>query len=126
LYFLECHVPTEAASGSIGRGRTTSRRLGGIALPLRALLAVDTLASCTCRRVVVVIASRLHDFQGERIGKIARNLDELGGNDRANNQTEEYDEDDKVQNGVADNTTLAKLCLLERINRRTDLTTEPC
>ena len=94
-------------------------------MPLRAL-SVDASASCTCGRVVVVVTSRLQNLHGERVGKTGWDIDELGSNDGANDQGQEHDEDDKVQDGVANNTALAKLCLLERVDGRANLTTEPC
>ena len=92
-------------------------------MPLRALLAVDTSASCTCRRVVVVVTSGLQNLHGNRVGKTGGDRNELGRNNGTNDQAEEHDENDKVQNGVADNTALAKLGLLERVDGRANLTT---
>jgi hypothetical protein len=65
----------------------------------------------------------LHDLQGERSAKACWDRDELGANNRTNDQREEHDKDDKVQNGIADNAALAKLGLLERVDGRADLTT---
>lgn len=122
--FLVCHVPTESAGSSIGGGgsTTTSRRVGVAAVPYRACTA-DTPASRTCRRVVIVVASGLHNLHGKRISKAGWDRDELGANNRTNDQCEEHDKDDKVQNGIADNAALAKLGLLERVDWRANLTT---
>lgn len=124
IVLLVCHVSAEAASSCVsGSSFTSSCRVGIVALPLRAWLVVDTSASCTCRRIVVVVTSGLQDLHGERVGKTGGDRDVLGRDNGANDQAEEHDENDKVQNGVANNATLAQLGLFERVDGRANLTT---
>lgn len=49
--------------------------------------------------------------------------EELPGNQRTNDEGNENDEHDKVEDGEADDSSLAKLRLLQRIDRGTNLST---
>lgn len=94
------------------RGRTNARGRG--------LPANESGAGLgSAHRVVVVPVRRLLQFKG---GK-GWYLDELGGDDRADDQDQEQEEHREVEDGVADNAALAKLRLLERVDWRTDLAT---
>ena len=118
---LVCHVPAESTSGIVGRsgGTTTSSSCVHIVVPHRARSFINTLASRSVGSVVVAEACRLQDLHWQCHGE----LDVLSGDDRTHDQSQEDDEQDKVEDGVAHDTTLAKLCLLERVDGRTDLAT---
>lgn len=77
---------------------------------------------CPGRRaagVVVVEASRLQKIHRNR----GQTLDHLASNDGTDDQGHEDDEHEEIQHGKADDSTLAKLRLLERVDWRSDLTT---
>lgn len=62
----------------------------------------------------------MHQLHGQSVdGKV----EELASDHRCNNQDNEQDEQGEVQNGVTNRTTSAKLRLLERVDRRTNLAT---
>jgi hypothetical protein len=48
--------------------------------------------------------------------------EEFAGNDRSSNESSEDYENDEVEDGISDDSSLPKLRLLERIDRRSDLT----
>ena len=85
---------------------------------------MDTLARHAGRRVVVVVTSGLQNLHGEGVGETGGNCDVLSSHDGPDDQSKEDDEDDKVQDSIANDTALAKLRLLERVNGRADLATE--
>jgi len=82
----------------------------------------DSSAGVTGTGVVVVPVGRLLKIQDVD----CRDIHELLDNDRANDQDEEEHKHRKVEDGVADDTALAKLRLLERVDWRTNLTTAIC
>lgn len=121
---LECSISPEAASRIIRRRRSavaTSSRIGP-ALPFRTLHAIDTFASDGSRRVVVIEASRLKESHRDLVLE-GTDIQELAGNDRTDDECQEDDEKHEVENGIADDPALAKLCLLQRVDWRADLTT---
>lgn len=69
--------------------------------------------------IVVVQADGLEQIHGN----LEVELDDSADNDRADNKGEEDDQKNKIENGVADDTTLPQLRLLQRIDRRPNLTT---
>jgi hypothetical protein len=84
-------------------------------------LALDTCACYRGRCVVVVVASGLHDIHGDGIADVE--LKELASDNGANNQAEEDDEHEEVEDRIANDSALAELALLHRVDRRADLTT---
>jgi hypothetical protein len=122
------HVAAEEAASRFVRRRSI-RWCGvltttiSITAPVWRASVMDTYSSGRVGCVVVAEAGRLHDFKWH-VFKLEVN--EIASNDGADDQSEEDDKEYKVQNGVSHNSSLAKLGLLERVDRRTDLTTVPC
>ena len=83
---------------------------------------MDTLARHFGSCIVVAVASGLQELH--RQADIE--LDLLAGNDGSNDKGEEDNQQYEVQDGVTDYSALAKLGLLQRVDRRTDLTTTGC
>lgn len=117
MCFLIRHVATETTSHLIGRLRIIARSVRTV-IEFRARTP-DTYSGRGSLGVVVVESSGLQDLHWE-VRKIQL---ELGSsNNGADNQGKEDDKEDKVKDGVADDSSLTKLGLLQRIDRRTDLT----
>jgi hypothetical protein len=53
---------------------------------------------------------------------VERELDILAGDDRADDEDQEQEEHREVKDGVSDDTTLPQARLLQRVDRRTNLT----
>jgi hypothetical protein len=121
ILLLVRNVSAEATSRIVSRLSTASaaRRVEA-AVPFRTL--VEALASDFGRRVVVVVAHRLENLHGDLVFE-RTDVEELSSNDRANDERQEDHQEDKVENGVTDHSALAKLRLLQRVDRGTDLTT---
>lgn len=123
---LVCHVTAETTRRCPGRrsrsivGRSVSVVRGTVPLGARAL---KTPSSARGLGVVVVETSRLENFHGQA-GEIELEL--RSSHDWANNQDEEDDKEEKVEDGIANDPTLAELGLLERIDWRSDLTAASC
>jgi hypothetical protein len=98
--------------------RSCTLSLLGRTITRAGTFAEDTASSDSGRRVIVVEANRLEkvhwNFEVEH--KIPAS------DDRARNQGNEDDQNNEVENGIADDPTLTKLRLLERVDRRPDLT----
>lgn len=74
----------------------------------------------------VIESSRLEKSSGDTTGvaQLRQDLVEVvTTNDRSDDEDQEQEENRKVDDRVADDTSLAQLRLLERVDRRTDLTT---
>ena len=123
-YFLIRHVTTETTCSirCCSCGLTARVGIPTITTGKQWAWSLNTLASHFSRSIVVAVACRLEEFQGQ----INLELDLLAGNNRTNNEGEEDNEKHKVQNGVTNYSALAKLGLLQRVDRRTDLATINC
>jgi len=74
----------------------------------------------------VVESSRLEKSSGDTTGVVKlrqETVEVVTTNDRSDDEDQEQEEDRKVDDRVADDTSLAQLRLLKRVNGRTDLTT---
>jgi len=69
--------------------------------------------------IVVVEASRLEKIHGNR----RQGRKELASDNRAHDKSDEYYEDDEIENGVSNHSSLPELALLERVDGRSDLAT---
>ncbi len=74
------------------------------------------MAGAECVVVVPVVRLlKLEDVETRRVNEFAHD-------NWADDEDQEQEEHEEVENGVTDDATLAKLRLLQRIDRRTDLT----
>ena len=77
-----------------------------------------TASGVFSRSVVVAVPGGLKELHRQ----VDVELDLLASDDGADNESKEDDQENEVEDGVTDYPALAKLGLLERVDRRTDLT----
>jgi hypothetical protein len=109
------HRPASAACGCLC---STSGSLGS--------LVGQTATSLGAGGVVVVPVAGLHEVHEAASVQVLEGRvkqAEVADDSRGDEQDHEEEEEGEVEDGVADNATLAKLGLLERVDRRADLAT---
>jgi len=118
LHLESEHRPASAAS----RRRCPSGTRGSLSS-----LVGQTATSLGAGSVVVVPVTGLHEVHEVTAVKLLEGVvkkTQVADDSRCNEQDHEEDEESEVKDCVADDATLAKLGLLERVDRRADLTTE--
>ena len=80
---------------------------------------IQCRAGSSVAGVIIIQACRLQEVQGNRW----QTLHELAGSDGADDQGQEYDEHEEIEYSEANDPALTQFGLLERVDRRADLTT---
>jgi hypothetical protein len=126
LYNCWCRLMVRGHLESIHRPASAACRCLCSASGGLGSLVGQTATSLGAGGVVVVPVAGLHEVH-EAIsvhaleGRVEKA--EVADDSRGDEQNHKENEEGEVEDGVADNATLAKLCLLERVDRRADLAT---
>ncbi len=127
---MQSDLPSDKSSTTTKRERITATRARSRSSGCSSLSTVTTSRSSTLAEVVesrscnlaggivVVLSGRL-----EQVERDARKIGDIFANkDGADDQYEEEYEQGKVQDSVTNDTSLSKARLLDRVDRRSDLT----
>jgi hypothetical protein len=117
IVILKCHEPSQHFC-SISRCRFS--RI--VARAARASNTIDTATGDRGLGIVVIQTSGLNEIHRDFEVK----LEVLACDNGTSNEGHEDDQDDEVENGITNHSALAKLGLLQGIDRRTDLTATTC